>query len=76
MAAVMGLENIIDVTNDIGAADVILACSSELEENPWIRGVARFHELPVFVIKVFVFYSSCRKCWQDFVFMHAETCSV
>ncbi|KAK4756816.1 hypothetical protein SAY87_006943 [Trapa incisa] len=51
VAAVMGLENIIDVTNDIGAADAILACSSELEENPWIRSVAKFHELPVFVIK-------------------------
>lgn len=48
----MGLEDIIDVTNDIGAADVILACSSELEKNPWIRGVAKLHQLPVFVIKV------------------------
>lgn len=48
----MGLEDVIDVTGDIGAADAILASSSEIRHNPWIRGVAKFHQLPVFVIKV------------------------
>ncbi|OWM87612.1 hypothetical protein CDL15_Pgr022725 [Punica granatum] len=51
VAAVMGLEDMIDVTDDIGVADAILACSSELKENPWIRGVAKFHQLPIFAIK-------------------------
>lgn len=48
----MGLEDEIDVTDDIGTADAILASSSEMKQSPWIRGVAKFHQLPVFVIKV------------------------
>lgn len=48
----MGLEDEIDITVDIGTADAILASTSELKQNPWIRGVAKFHQLPVFVIKV------------------------
>ena len=48
----MGLEDLIDVTDDIGAADAILASSSEIRQNPWISGVAKFHKLPIFVIKV------------------------
>ncbi|KAJ9684707.1 hypothetical protein PVL29_016935 [Vitis rotundifolia] len=51
VAKVMGLEDEIDVTDDIGTADAILASSSELKQYPWIRGVAKFHQLPVFVIK-------------------------
>ncbi|MCL7031628.1 hypothetical protein MKW94_004031 [Papaver nudicaule] len=51
VAKVMGLEDVIDVSDDIGMADAILASSSELKQNPWIRGVAKFHQLPVFVIK-------------------------
>ncbi|KAL3520765.1 hypothetical protein ACH5RR_018914 [Cinchona calisaya] len=51
VAAVMGLDDEIDVTNDIGAADCILASSSEMKQNPWIRGIAKFHQLPIFVIK-------------------------
>lgn len=51
VAEVMGLENEIDVTGDIGTADAILASSAELKRNPWIRGVAKFHQLPVFVLK-------------------------
>ncbi|GAB4836404.1 ribonucleotide reductase (RNR) inhibitor [Ancistrocladus abbreviatus] len=51
VAEVMGLEDEIDVTDDIGTADAILACSSEIKQNPWIRGVAKFHQVPVFVIK-------------------------
>uniref|UniRef100_A0A5B7BEW5 AAA+ ATPase domain-containing protein n=1 Tax=Davidia involucrata TaxID=16924 RepID=A0A5B7BEW5_DAVIN len=51
VAKVMGLEDEIDVIDDIGTADAILASSSEMKQNPWIRGVAKFHKLPVFVIK-------------------------
>ncbi|KAL0452123.1 UNVERIFIED_CONTAM: protein SEEDLING PLASTID DEVELOPMENT 1 [Sesamum latifolium] len=51
VAAVMGLEEKIDATDDIGSADAILASSYEMKQNPWIRGVAKFHQLPVFVIK-------------------------
>ncbi|XP_059628358.1 protein SEEDLING PLASTID DEVELOPMENT 1 [Cornus florida] len=51
VAMVMGLEDDIDVTDDIGAADAILASSSEMKQNPWIRGVSKYHQLPVFVIK-------------------------
>ncbi|KAK3019160.1 hypothetical protein RJ639_003247 [Escallonia herrerae] len=51
VASVMGLEDDIDVTNDISAADAILASTSELKQNPWIRGVAKLHQLPVFVFK-------------------------
>ena len=48
----MGLEDEIDVTDDIGMADAILASASEITQNPWIRGIAKFHKLPMFVIKV------------------------
>lgn len=51
VATVMGLESDIDVTDDIGTADAILASTLELKQNPWIRGVAKFHQLPVFAIK-------------------------
>ncbi|KAK6929154.1 Stage III sporulation protein AA, AAA+ ATPase domain [Dillenia turbinata] len=51
VAMVMGLEDEIEITDDIGAADIILASSSEMKQNPWIRGVAKFHQLPIFVIK-------------------------
>lgn len=48
----MGLEDEVEVTDDIGTADAILACSYEMKQNPWIRGVAKFHHLPIFVMKV------------------------
>ncbi|XP_052200597.1 protein SEEDLING PLASTID DEVELOPMENT 1 isoform X1 [Diospyros lotus] len=51
VASVMGLEDEIDVSDDIGRADAILASSSEVKQNPWIRGVAKFHKLPLYVIK-------------------------
>ncbi|XP_077233736.1 P-loop containing nucleoside triphosphate hydrolases superfamily protein [Tasmannia lanceolata] len=51
VASVMGVENDIDVTDDIAAANVVLASNSELKQNPWIRGVAKFYHLPLFVIK-------------------------
>lgn len=52
VAKVMGLEDEIEVTDDIGTADAIIASSYEMKQNPWIRGVAKFHQLPVFVMKV------------------------
>ncbi|KNA20588.1 hypothetical protein SOVF_051000 [Spinacia oleracea] len=51
VAEVMGLEGVIDVTDDIGTADAILASGSEMKQNPWIRSVAKFHQVPIFVIK-------------------------
>ncbi|KAJ0263731.1 Protein SEEDLING PLASTID DEVELOPMENT 1 [Hirschfeldia incana] len=51
VAEVMGLEDDIEVTDDVGEADVILASSSELKHNPSIRRVAKLHKLPIFVIK-------------------------
>ncbi|KAL4554298.1 hypothetical protein LXL04_039577 [Taraxacum kok-saghyz] len=51
VAMVMGVTEEIDVTDDISNADAILASSYEMKENPWIRSVAKFHQMPVFVIK-------------------------
>ncbi|XVE75427.1 hypothetical protein DITRI_Ditri12bG0093300 [Diplodiscus trichospermus] len=51
VATVMGLEEEINVTDDIGMADAILASATEIKQNPWIRGIAKFHKLPMFVIK-------------------------
>ncbi|PKA62562.1 Uncharacterized protein ycf45 [Apostasia shenzhenica] len=51
VAKVMGLEDEIDVTENIETANAIVALSSEMKENPWIRSVAKYHQLPVFVIK-------------------------
>nr|CAD1818330.1 unnamed protein product [Ananas comosus var. bracteatus] len=51
VANVMGFEDEVDVIDDIGTADVILSSSAELKKNPWIRSVAKYHQLPVFVIK-------------------------
>lgn len=51
VAEIMGLERMIDVTDDIGAAHVILASGSEIKQNPWIRGMAKFYQVPIFVIK-------------------------
>jgi len=52
VAEVMGLEHVIDVPDDIGMADAVLASSSEMKRNPWISGVAKFHRVPIFVMKV------------------------
>lgn len=51
VAEVMGLENEIDATENIGQANAILALNFELKQNPWIRSVAKFHNLQVFAIK-------------------------
>ncbi|KAF3527570.1 hypothetical protein DY000_02043543 [Brassica cretica] len=41
VAEVMGLEEDIEVTDDVGKADVILASSSELKQNPSIRRLGK-----------------------------------
>ncbi|KAK3126579.1 hypothetical protein QOZ80_7AG0558780 [Eleusine coracana subsp. coracana] len=51
VATVMGFDDELDVTDDIGAADVILASSFEMKQNPWIHNVAKYHKLPIFVVK-------------------------
>jgi phage-related holin len=55
----MGFDDELDVTDDIGAADVILASSSEMKQNPWIHNVAKYHKLPIFVVKVITQYIDC-----------------
>ena len=52
VATVMGFEDELDITDDIEAANVILASSSEMKQNLWIRNVAKYHKLPIFVVKV------------------------
>lgn len=49
---VMGLENTVQITEDIGAADAVLALRSKLKTNSWVRGMAKFRQLPIFAIKV------------------------
>ena len=56
VATVMGFEDELDITDDIGAANVILASRSEMKLNPWIRNVAKYHKLPIFVVKVISLY--------------------
>jgi hypothetical protein len=49
---VMGLEKVIQITDDIGIADAVLALRSRLKQNSWVRGMAKFRQLPIFAIKV------------------------
>lgn len=46
---VMGLEDAIQLTDDLGAADAVLALRSKL--NQWVRGIAKYRQLPIFAIK-------------------------
>eukprot|EP01018_Ginkgo_biloba_P000241 Gb_33355 [translate_table: standard] len=48
---VMGLADAVELTDDIGAADAILALHSKLKQNAWVREMAKYRQLPVFVIK-------------------------
>jgi hypothetical protein len=48
---VMGLEKVIQITDDIGIADAVLALRSRLKQNSWVRGMAKFRQLPIFAIK-------------------------
>jgi hypothetical protein len=77
----MGFEDLIEVTDDIGTADAILASGSELRQNSWIRGVAKFHQLPVFVLKVPFCYcylfQQLLQCglllpYNEFLFLHCS----
>jgi hypothetical protein len=75
VATVMGFDDELDVTDDIGAADVILASSSEMKQNPWIHNVAKYHKLPIFVVKVitrathFVLYTFDCVCINRLLFI-------
>lgn len=51
VATVIGLEEKVEVTDDIGIADTILASSTEIKQNPWIRSIAKLHQVPAFVVK-------------------------
>ncbi|KAH7284861.1 hypothetical protein KP509_34G074300 [Ceratopteris richardii] len=48
---VMGLDNAIQLTDDLGAADAVLALRSKLNLSSWVRGIAKYRQLPIFVIK-------------------------
>lgn len=48
----MGLEEVVQLTNDIGIADAVLAVRSKLKSNSWVRGMAKYRQLPIFAIKV------------------------
>lgn len=48
---VMGLEDAIQLTDDVGAADAVLALRNKLKHNSWLRGIAKFRQLPIFAIK-------------------------
>ena len=48
----MGVQSQIEVTADIGAADAVLALRSKLKHNTWVRGMAKYRQLPIFAIKV------------------------
>ncbi|KAJ7563006.1 hypothetical protein O6H91_03G092800 [Diphasiastrum complanatum] len=48
---VMELEQAINLTNNIGIANVILALRSELKQNSWVKNMARFRQLPIYAIK-------------------------
>lgn len=74
----MGLEDEIEVTDDIGTADAIIASSSEMKQNPWIRGVAKFHLLPIFVMKVciHVFLDSLLVCIYVYICLHTRLCLI
>ena len=49
---VMGLKDAILPTDDIGAADAVIALRSKLKQSSWVRGIARYRQLPIFAIKV------------------------
>lgn len=49
---VMGLDEFVELTNDIGIAHAVLALRSKLKSNAWVRGMAKYRQLPVFAIKV------------------------
>eukprot|EP00250_Pteridium_aquilinum_P015802 c22769_g1_i1 orf=859-3015(-) len=48
---VMGLEDAIQLTDDLGAADAVLALRSKLNQSSWMRGIAKYRQLPIFAIK-------------------------
>ncbi|CAM6095756.1 unnamed protein product [Calypogeia fissa] len=48
---VMGLEERVQLTDDIGIADAVLALRSKLKSSAWVRGMAKYRQLPVFAIK-------------------------
>eukprot|EP00252_Welwitschia_mirabilis_P007156 TRINITY_DN1827_c0_g1_i4.p2 TRINITY_DN1827_c0_g1~~TRINITY_DN1827_c0_g1_i4.p2 ORF type:complete len:327 (+),score=79.91 TRINITY_DN1827_c0_g1_i4:1227-2207(+) len=47
----MGLETEVQLTDDIGEADAILGLHSKIKKNLWIREIAKFRQLPIFVTK-------------------------
>lgn len=52
VAKVMGYDQEFGVTDDIRTADAMLVTHAELKHAPSIRGVARFHRIPIYVVKV------------------------
>ncbi|KAI5070600.1 hypothetical protein GOP47_0014943 [Adiantum capillus-veneris] len=48
---VMCLEDAVQLTDDLGAADAVLALRSKLNQSSWVRGIAKYRQLPIFAIK-------------------------
>lgn len=51
VAKVMGYEREFGVTDDIRTANAMLVTHAELEHDSSIRGVARSHQIPIYVVK-------------------------
>lgn len=52
VAKVMGYEQEFGVTDDIRTANAMLVTHAELEHDSSIRGVAKSHQIPIYVVKV------------------------
>lgn len=49
---VMGLENIVQIIEDIGVVDVVLVFCLKFKLNFWVWGMVKFWQFFIFVIKV------------------------
>lgn len=49
----LNLDDEVELTDNMSEADVLLALQSKLKKNPGIQAVAKSHDKPVYVTKVF-----------------------
>lgn len=48
----LGIDEMIEITDNISEADAFLALSSKLKKNSQIQAVAKSRDIPIFVTKV------------------------